>query len=297
MGFFGRIRSALVFSVPIAIVGIAVVAAIWTRPPAGPLTAGQVQNLLPPGSTLHSLVRLEMDGRPPLEVAALAAIPLYPGAQDFTYYTFVFAYDRWRQRFARAYAQPLQGPLPLSVDAGRVLGDREAAIFNALHEDGTRSYRVVGSVGRGITLIHEGRLVGKLVVAEPLLIEDGDRPFDQAQGRRRALAWDGRSFREDSSPPVVPPAPGGMTWRYTVRNGTVAARTSSVRLYPRQTLRLAASGGGPVAVVIPDARLDILENGFRARTPGTYTIRILIPFVPIEHQYTLTVLVGGDGAR
>jgi len=58
----------------------------------------------------------------------------------------------------------------------------------------------------------------------------------------------------------------------------------------RQPVRLALNGGGPTPVIIPDVRLDILEQGYRARKPGTYTIRILLPFAP-DQGITLTIVV------
>ena len=50
------------------------------------------------------------------------------------------------------------------------------------------------------------------------------------------------------------------------------------------------SSGGPTPIIIPDARLDIVEQGYRARQPGTYTIRILLPSAP-DQGTTLTLLV------
>lgn len=278
-----RIRAYL----PLLTAAVALLAAAgvgwWTQLPGAQLTAGQVQELLPPGSTLHSFARVDLDGRPPQEVAVVAGVPRVPGG-SFTYYEFVFQYDPWRHRMVRAYAQPLSGPLALSVDGGRVIGNREAAIFVALHEDGVRSYRVVGSDGRSIRVLYAGHVMGRLFVADPLLIEASDPP--------RALAWDGRAFRGQPAPSSLPWARPGLLWRYSVRHGTVIARTAMVRLQPRQTLRLVATGGGSGAIVVPDLRLDVVENGgFRARVPGTYRIRLLIPFAPEDTPYVLTVIV------
>ncbi len=281
-----RLRDLLIVLGLAAVVGIVIAAIAWSRPPRTLLTVSEVQALLPPGSELHSLARLQLDGRPPPAVAVVAAIPRHPGAHAMTYQSFVFTYDRWRRRFRRAYSQPLPGPLPLSVDAGTLLGSRDAAIFAALQEDGTRSYRVVGSLLGTVSVIQEGWVAGNLVVADPLLIEDGDR--------RRALAWDGQRFSERPLPASLPPAYRGITWHYTVRKGAVVARTSSVQLHPRQPLRVDGGTGGPIAIVIPDARLDIAEAGYRARTPGLYTIRILIPFAPLDQAYQLKVLVTPD---
>lgn len=265
-----------------AIVTVTVAVIVWTRPPASPLTLTQVQNLLPPGSTLHSLVRLELDGRPPQEVAVVAAVPLRPGARDIAYYSFVFAYDRWRRRFVRAYEQSLPRT-PVSIDAGRLLGDRDAAVFTGLQDDATRFYRVVGLRGHQPRVVHEGLFSGVLIVADTFLIEDGVH--------RRALVWDGRRFGE-RTPPVYLTVAQASTWRYGVRNGKVVAQTSTVRLVPRQVLHVARTGGGPTTAVVPDARLDLMEGGgYRARAPGIYTIRIVTPFVPVDQSYTLTVVV------
>ena len=76
-----------------------------------------------------------------------------------------------------------------------------------------------------------------------------------------------------------------------MRNGEVVARTSTVRLRVRQTLRVQASGGGPASVVLPDPRLDLAESGFRARTPGRYRIRVVTGLLPVEEAYSLTVIV------
>lgn len=270
----------IVFAAIVLTLTVAVI--VLTRPPASSLTLIQVQSLLPPGSTLHSLARFEQDGKPPEEVAAVAVVPLHPVARDIVYYSFVFAYDQWHRRFIRVYEQSLP-PIPVSVDAGRLLGRREAAVFGGLQHDGTRFYRVVGLWRNRARVVHEGRLVGKIMVADPFLIEDGVE--------RRVLVWDGRRFTERSAS-VDLRARLPRTWRYGVRNGKVVAQTSSVRLVPRQILHVARAGGGPTTAVVPDARLDLVEGGgYRARAPGIYTIRIVTPFVPVDQSYTLTVVV------
>ncbi len=224
----------------------------WTWSPAAPPSVTQLQGLLPRGSLLHSLVRLEMDGSPPLETAVVAVVPVFPGAAESTYYGFVFGFDKWRRRFDRQYAEPLPGPIPLSPDAVLIARDHEAAVFGALREDGSPVYRVVESVrGRPVTL------------GEP--------------DAHRAVAG-------------IPAAPAGVTWRYRVRGSAISARTAVLRVRPRQPVRLAASGGGPTPIVIPDARLDVLEEGYRARKDGVYTIRILLPFAP-DQDTTLTIVV------
>lgn len=279
---FNPVHRIVLVGVLIAAAG-AIVLRLWWPPPSGPpLSVSQIQRLLPQGSLLHSLARLEMDGRPPQEVAVVGVIPQYPGSSGSTYFAFVFGYDRWQKRFRALYAQPLSGPVPRPADAVRLLGPREAALFSALHDDGTLSYRIVGRA-RGVRVLHEGRVHGRLLIADPLLVEEGPR---------RALGWDGRVFRERELPAAIPHVPSGTTWRYRVLNGMIFARTSVAYLRPRQTLRLAGVGGGPIPIVLPDPRLDLVgDNVFRARHPGTYAISILIPFNPPEQAYRLTVIV------
>ncbi len=193
-----------------------------------------------------------MDGRRPLETAVVAVVPAFPGATESSYYGFILGFDRWRRRYVRQYAEPLLGPIPLSPDAVPIAGGREAAIFSALRDDGSRVYQVVESNRGRLALVHQsvpGQMIAEL--------------------------------------PVAPP---GVTWRYGVRAGTISARTAVLRLRPRQPVRLVASGGGPTPIVIPDARLDVLEQGYRARKDGVYTIRILLPFAP-DQDTTLTLVV------
>ncbi len=222
------------------------------RPTPAPPSVTQLQGLLPSGSLLHSLVRLEMDGSPPLETAVVAVVPAFPGAAESTYYGFVFGFDRWLRRYVRQYVEPLPGPIPLSPDAVPMAGTREAAVFGALLENGSSMYRVVESVRGHLSSLDESR--ARQIVA------------------------------------AIPTAPPGVTWRYRVRGGTISAQTGMLRVRPRQPVRLAASGGGPIPIVIPDARLDVLEQGYRARKDGVYTIRILLPFAP-DQDTTLTIVV------
>ncbi len=235
--------------------GLVVVSALsaWTWSPAAPPpSVTQLQGLLPRGSLLHSLVRLEMDGSSPLETAVVAVVPAFPGAAESTYYGFIFGFDKWRRRYVRQYAESLPGPIPLSPDAVPIAGGREAAILGALRDDGSRVYQVVESNRGRLVLVHQS--VADQVIAE------------------------------------LPVAPPGVTWRYGVRASTSSARTAVLRLRPRQPVRLVASGGGPTPIIIPDARLDVLEQGYRARKDGVYTIRILLPFAP-DHDTTLTIVV------
>lgn len=140
--------------------------------------------------------------------------------------------------------------------------------------------------GRSLTVIREGRSSGQLRLAGSLLIENGDQP--------KAFTWDGRRMIEQPAPAEASPVPASVTWRYGVRQGKVVARTSMVRLQPRQILRVSGVGGGATSIVIPDPRLDVLEVGYRQRMPGTYTIRIVTPFTPLEQAYTLIVVVDGE---
>ncbi len=256
-----------------------------SRTPSTPLTLAEVVGLLPRGSEVHSFVHLSLGVWLPSAAAVLVVIPRAPGSPETTYQTYVFAFDRWRQRYRAVYSAPLPGPIPVSVDAGRILGRLDVAIFSAIQDDGIRSYQLVGWRPGGVSVLYEGQLAGRLIVAEPLLIEDGPR--------RRALGWDGHRFREHPVPATLPLTSPGITWHYSVRGDTVQARNASVVLRPRQPLRLEGRRGGSIPIVIPDPRLDVLETGYRARSPGTYTIRILIPFLPIDQAYPLTVVVTG----
>ena len=201
---------------------------------------------------LAGLVRLEANGVPPLETAVVAAVPQFPGAAGSTYYAFVVAYDRWRRHLTRVYAEPLPGTIPISPDAARIDARREAAIFGALHVEGGRTDRVVGVV--------RGRW----------------GPFDAATSSR---IFAGRF-----------PSPVGVTWRFRARDGVLTAQSRVVRVRVRQPVRIVPSGGGPAPIIIPDARLDVIEQGYRAREPGTYAIRILLPLSP-DQGLTLSVVV------
>lgn len=195
-------------------------------------------------------MRLEMNGRPPLETAGVAVVPVYPGAVESAYIGFVVAYDEWRRRPVRIYAHPLPGPLPITPDALSLGGNREAVVFSALRDDGTRVSQVVSLVG-----------------ARPRVLDDG--------AAAELLAG-------------LPAAPAGVTWQYRTHAGIISARTFRIEVKPRQPVRVALGGGGPTPIIIPDARLDIVEQGYRARQPGTYTIRILLPSAP-DSGVTLTL--------
>jgi hypothetical protein len=279
------IHRTMLIGILAAAAGAVALQAWWTRPSGSPLSITQIHGLLPRGSLLHSMTRLEMDGRPPQEVAAVGVIPRYPGSNESVYFAFVFGYDRWQRRARALYAQPTSSPVPRPVDAVRLSGSREAALFGALHDDGTLSYHVLG-MARGVRVLHEGRVgVGsRLLIAEALLIEDGEQ--------RRALGWNGRRFSERPLPAAFPHASPGLSWRYRVHKGMVFAQIPVVRLRPRQTLRVSRIGGGLIPIILPDQRLDVIgADVYRARSAGTYTIDILVPFTAPEQTYRLTLIV------
>lgn len=230
------------------------VGAALPRPAPPAFGANQLLARLPRGSSLHSLLRAELDGRPPAEVAAVIRIPVFPGAAEVLSTALIFRYDRLRRTFVEVYRAVTPGRVPFSVDAVGAAPGREVVIFSGLDDDGTRDFEVVTLIrGRG-------------------------RPLPEGAARR-ALS------------DLPRPAPA-VTWRYVVRNGEIVARSSTVRLETRQTLRIQSSGGGPASVALPDPRLDVVEGGFRARTPGRYRIRVVSGLQPADAAYSLTVVVG-----
>lgn len=272
----------------VLLAGVVAVAAAgglwWERAGAASLTANQVLVRLPTGSSVHSLVRLDMDGRAPAEAAVVARVPAYPGSRDTAYTAMLFRYDRWRRTFTQIYQSPTPGTVPFSADAARLLNGRDVAIISGLHDDGTRSYRLIGMAGRRAIVLREQRFTGTLAFAEPLLVE-------QSTEGPRAYRWSGRTWLEESSPGTIGGTLPAVTWRYAVRNGEVVARANVQRLRPRQPLRVLAVGGGATSVVVPDSRLDVVEAGFRQREPGTYRIRIVTGLKALDQAYTLTVIV------
>lgn len=257
----------------------------WDRAAAGPLTTNQVLARLPAGSSVHSLVRLDMDGRAPAEAAVIARVPAYPGSRDIVYAAMLFRYDRRRRTFRQIYQSPTPGTVPFSADAARLFDDgRDVAIISGLHDDGTLSYRLIGLAGRRAVVLREQRFAGTLAFAEPLIVEQG------AEGSS-AYRWNGRTWLEESAPDDATGALPGVTWRYAVRNGEVVARANVQRVRPRQPVRVLAVGGGATSVVVPDSRLDVVEAGFRQREPGIYRIRIVTGLTSLDQAYTLTVIV------
>lgn len=222
-----------------------------TDPP--PFGANQVLARLPRGTSIHSLLRADLDGRSPAEIAAVARIPEFPGATASVHTALIFRYDRLRREYGEVYRAATPGRIPFSVDAVGVTSGREVVIFSGLNDAGTRVVEAVGLTGGRGSRLPEG-------------------------AARTALSG------------IPEPIPT-VTWRYVVRNGEVVARTSTVRLRVRQTLRVQASGGGPTSVVLPDPRMDVVEGGFRARTPGRYRIRVVTGLLPVEAAFSLTVIV------
>src|SRR5438552_15724029 len=108
-----------------------------------------------------------MNGTPPLETAVVAVVPRYPGAADSAYVGFIVAYDAWRRRPERIYAQPLPGPIPLSPDAALLGSGREAAVFSALRDDGTRVAHVVGIVNGRIRVLEDETAAGLVATLPP----------------------------------------------------------------------------------------------------------------------------------
>lgn len=284
----GRLVLALLTA---AVTTVAIAAAVWSRPPRSAPGVGGILELLPPGSVLHSFMRVEMNSRPPQEVAVVAGVPQMPGSAAYTYVGFILAYDPWRHRFARVHAEALPGEVPLSVDGGRLIGGRDAAVFAAAHDNGDSTYRVVAMPRRTFAIVHSASVAGRAVAIDPFLIElvrGADGP-----PRQRILAWDGQRFKERTDTGPVPLPPQGRTWYYGVRNGEIKAPASVVHLQVRQPLRVTGTGPGrPGAIVIPDPRLDLVESGYRARYPGSYRIRVLLPLRSTETGFTLTLIVG-----
>lgn len=267
----------------VTIIGFSAAVRWWNAAPP-PLSANQVLALLPQGSSVHSLVRLEMDARPPSEVAVVARIPSFPRSTEFAAEARLYQYDRLRRHFTTAYRAENPGAVPFSADAARVLAGRDAAVFSGLHDDGTLGYRIVGLVRGRAAVLREQRLAGTVHLVEPAVIERRGEAV-------HALRWNGGSWIPDGTARTIPEAPAGVTWRYAVRNGQVLARTNVVHLRRRQPLRVLAAGGGPATVVLADSRLDVVETGFRQREPGTYRIRIVTGFTPPDAAYVLTVVV------
>jgi len=107
-----------------------------TDPPA--FGANRVLARLPRGTSIHSLLRADLDGRNPLEIAAVARIPAFPGAWEIVHTALLFRYDRLGREFVEVYRAATPGRVPFSVDAVSVTPGREVVIFSGLNDDGTR---------------------------------------------------------------------------------------------------------------------------------------------------------------
>src|SRR5574341_1827424 len=263
---FAQRRGNLTLGAGLIAAALAALGAVWwSYPPSTVMTTTQVLAALPPRSTLHSFVLADLESGPPLEAAAVALIPSFPGAADPGYTEIVARYDRWRHRLQIVYREPLSAAVPVSVDAGYVYGSREAVLFQRVTDDGHWAYRVVGMSGGRAAVLTQGTSADRMALADPLLI-------GPAAGE--ALRWDGARFVSTPQPPAVSRPGPSVVWRFVLRSGAVWAWTDHVMLRPRQVLRLHRVGGGPTPIILPDARLDLVENGYRARRPGTYAIRV-----------------------
>jgi len=230
-----------------------------TPPPAPPLTS-----LLPRGSAITSQARVELDGRPPFEIAATVFIPTSPRAPADLAHALIAGYDRWRHRWRILLLSPLAG-IPTSLEAGALLGRREAVVFPAYAADATVYYRVITLRWGRAVVLYAGQARGPVEVVRGVIAERDPR-------NPRGLRWDGRAFR---AVPAPPPLPAALVWRYwTDRTGYPHAETNTVFLVPGQRLVPVRNGGGPAVVPIPDGRLDVLGAVFRPRQPGTYSLTI-----------------------
>jgi hypothetical protein len=236
------------------------VALTWWRatPPAPP----PLSLLLPRGSVVTSQARVELDGRAPAEIAATAYLPAFPGGAANMRRAVVAGYDRWRHRWHLLLLLPLT-QIPGSLQAGPLLGGRDAVVFPEYAIDGTVRYRVVGLRRGRPVVLHVGQTRGSVEVVRGVIAE-------RDPAGARGLLWDGRRFRPVPPPPPIPPA---LVWRYwTDREGIPHGETDLVVLVPGQRLVPLRQGGGPTVVPIPDANLHVLDGAFRAHRPGTYSV-------------------------
>ncbi|MDQ7849083.1 MAG: hypothetical protein QN152_06545 [Armatimonadota bacterium] len=238
------------------------VALLWWQgaPPASP----PLSTLLPPGSVVTSQGRVELDGRPPQEIAATAYLPAYPEGPANLRRAVLAGYDRWRRRWRLLMLLPL-AQIPASLQAGPLLGGRDAVVFPEYATNGTVRYRVVGLRRGRPVVLHVGQSRGTVEVVGGVIAE-------RDPAGARGLRWDGRRFRPVPPPPPVPPA---LVWRYwTDRDGVPHGEADLVVLVPGQRLVPVRQGGGPTVVPIPDANLHVLDGAFRAHRPGTYSVII-----------------------
>jgi len=238
-------------------------------------------SLLPRGTAVTSQARVELDGRPPVELAATVLIPVYPGATTDRAHGVVAGYDRWRRRWRVLLLTSIAGS-HRPLEAGPVLGTREVVLFSAYGLDGNVQYRVFGLRWGRLTQVYAGRAAGKVEVVRGLIVERG--PVSP-----RALRWTRGAFQPVPPPPAIPPP---VFWRYwTDRNAVVHAQTTMVSLVPGQRLIPTRTFGGPTVILIPDPNLDTLSGTYRARRPGTYTLRIPDLFGRDQANLQLTITV------
>jgi len=257
-----RPLAARLLAAPLAAGVIAAALFAWWRVPAPP--APTLSTFLPKGSSVVNQARVELDGRPPLEIAATAYVPPYPGAPASLRRALLAGYDRWRHRWRLMWLAPLPG-IPDLPPAVPLAGRREAAVFPSYQDDGRVRYRVIGKRWGRLTVLHEGETAGRIEVSRGVIVERDPRGA-------RGLRWDGRAFRPVSAPVRLP---SSVVWRYRMdRNGVVHATTDTLLLVPEQIVLALRSGGGPIVAPIPDPNLDLVETGFRAGRPGVYTITI-----------------------
>lgn len=118
----------------------------WWRVPASP--APTLSTFLPKGSSVVNQARVELDGRPPLEIAATAYVPPYPGAPASLRRAVLAGYDRWRRRWRVMWFASHPG-IPDLPPAVPLAGRLEAAVFPSYQDDGRVRYRVIGWGGGG----------------------------------------------------------------------------------------------------------------------------------------------------
>ncbi|MDQ7819698.1 MAG: hypothetical protein QN173_01060 [Armatimonadota bacterium] len=278
---WGRARRAAASALALGAASALAAGAAWLAVPVPAVSTGAILDLLPRGASIHSVVRLELDGGAPQEAAVVAAIPTAPGSRTVTHVALLVGSGRLRRRPAVLYRDLLPAPLPLSADAVDLGAGREAAVFSGRGEDGVTAYRVVGVTRGRVSVLREGRTPDRLRVDGRWIIESTDT----------AWAWDGRAFRRRPPPADASGPWPAVSWHYGFRGDAVVAATDRVILHLRQPLRVVGGRGGVSALVVPDSRLDLVEQGYRARRPGTYTIRVRMPLAPRSQEFVLTVEV------
>ncbi|MBI4279869.1 MAG: hypothetical protein HY660_15570 [Armatimonadetes bacterium] len=263
-------------------------------PEPSPLT------LFPRGTLILFRARADLDGRPPHEVILVGQVPAFPGAPQDVLHGVIAAVapvggpgraPAWtlvyREQLAgRGFLPPLIGPLAGGAQSSR----SRVVVFPSLAWPGPRlAYDVVGFDGRrAVVLLRRQGIAGAVVLVDRKVVERG------AVG---ALAWTMEDRRMVPTPfrGTLPETLPRAYWRYAARRGVVAA-DRRVRVAVGQILYLVREGGGGIPVIAPDRRLDLVEEGYRAREPGTYTITIH-PVSGGGSPFVLTVDVADPGAQ